>query len=73
MQPELIGPVSMAPRMSAGPHVERAHVHCPMCTHSVPADVTTTKKRMAVKSGQKCPRCRASLDVAAVLYLLNAA
>jgi len=44
-----------------------------MCTHSVPAEVEHVKKRMIVKAGQKCPRCAASLDAAAVLYLLNAA
>jgi hypothetical protein len=53
--------------------MDQARVHCPMCTHSVPAQVDYVKKRMIVKAGQRCPRCSASLDVAAVLYLLNAA
>lgn len=48
-------------------------VHCPMCTHSVPANVDYTARRMKVAAGQKCPRCSASLDVAVVLYLRNAA
>ncbi|MCU1329057.1 MAG: hypothetical protein JWN34_4427 [Bryobacterales bacterium] len=69
MQAEMMGPASQAPRQETG----RAHVHCPMCTHSVPAEVNYVKKRMVVKAGQKCPRCAASLDVAAVLYLLHAA
>jgi len=70
MQPELIGP--RAPRTQETRH-DRAHVHCPMCTHAVPAEVEHVKKRMIVKAGQKCPRCASSLDAAAVLYLLHAA
>ena len=47
--------------------------HCPMCTHSVSGEVEYTKKWMKVVPGQKCERCGSSLDVAAVLYLRNAA
>lgn len=54
-------------------HTAQGYVHCPMCTHTVPADVEYVRKRTKIKLGQKCPRCRASLDAAAVLYLLNAA
>ena len=64
----MVGPVPRAQQQSG-----RASVHCPMCTHSVPAEVDYIKKRMVVKPGQRCPRCAASLDVAAVLYLLHAA
>ncbi len=53
--------------------IVQGHVHCPMCTHSVPAMVESTRKRMKIRMGQRCPRCHASLDAAAVLYLLNAA
>jgi transposase-like protein len=48
-------------------------VHCPICTHTVPAQVEVSAKRMKVLAGQKCPRCQSSLDAAAVLYLAHAA
>ena len=53
--------------------VAEGKVHCPMCTHTVSAQVEYTPRRMKVVSGQKCERCSASLDVAVVLYLRNAA
>ena len=51
----------------------RGVVHCPICTHSVPANVEYTAKRVKVIAGQKCQRCGSSLDAAALLYLQNAA
>ncbi|HKD07192.1 MAG TPA: hypothetical protein VKB79_14915 [Bryobacteraceae bacterium] len=48
-------------------------VHCPICTHTVPAIVELLPKRMKVVAGQKCDRCHSSLDAAAVLYLAHAA
>lgn len=48
-------------------------VHCPICTHSVPADVEYVGKRIKVIAGQKCERCHSSLDAAALLYLRHAA
>ncbi len=51
----------------------QGQVHCPICTHSVPADVVTSGKRVTVVPGQKCERCRSSLDAAALLYLRHAA
>ena len=48
-------------------------VHCPICTHTVPASVEYTERRMKVVPGQKCRRCHASLDAAALLYLRQAA
>ena len=53
--------------------ITRAHVHCPICTHTVPANVEVLAKRMKVVAGQKCARCHSSLDAAAVLYLAHAA
>jgi hypothetical protein len=50
-----------------------AHVQCPICTHSVSADAAYTGRRLSVLRGQKCGRCRASLDAAAVLYTRAAA
>jgi len=51
----------------------RAMVHCPICTHTVPASVEIAAKRMKVVAGQKCGRCNSALDAAAVLYLPHAA
>jgi len=48
----------------------RAQVHCPICTHTVQADVNITGKTAKVASGQKCPRCSATLDAATVVYIL---
>ena len=48
-------------------------VNCPICTHSVPADVEYVGKRIRVIAGQKCNRCHSSLDAAALLYLRHAA
>lgn len=48
-------------------------VHCPICTHSVPADVQYVGKRAKVVPGQKCSRCHSALDAAALLYLQLAA
>ncbi len=42
-------------------------VYCPICTHTVEAQVIWLGKKAFVKPGQKCPRCRASLDAGAVL------
>jgi hypothetical protein len=48
-------------------------VHCPICTHTVPATVNIAGKRAWVTPGQKCPRCASSLDVAVVVALPEAA
>jgi hypothetical protein len=47
--------------------------HCPICTHTVPAEIDLRGKRARVTSGQKCPRCRSALDVAAVVQIPEAA
>lgn len=49
------------------------HVHCPICTHTVPAAIEYVGKRVKVLSGQKCQRCQSSLDAAALLYVRQAA
>jgi uncharacterized protein (UPF0212 family) len=51
----------------------RAAVYCPICTHTVDAEVVTVRKGVWVKPGQKCPRCNASLDAAFALSLWRAA
>ena len=57
------------------PLVEKAQaqVHCPMCTHNVPAEVEFVARQVRIAPGQKCPRCRAALDAAAVVYIRQAA
>jgi hypothetical protein len=47
--------------------------HCPICTHTVPADIDLKGKYPRVLAGQRCPRCGASLDVAIVIQIPEAA
>ncbi len=42
-------------------------VYCPICTHTVEAQIVTTRKKQFVKPGQRCPRCGSLLDAAHVL------
>ena len=51
----------------------RGQVHCPICTHSVDADVDMNTKKPHVAPGQRCPRCSAFLDAAFVLQVQKAA
>ena len=46
---------------------------CPICTHTVPAEVNLKGKTARVAPGQKCPRCTAALDVAVVVAVPEAA
>jgi len=48
-------------------------VHCPICTHTVEAEITQVGRRIFAKPGQKCPRCSSALDAAAVVRLDQAA
>ena len=48
-------------------------VHCPLCTHTVPANVIHTPRATKVVPGQKCPRCSSSLDAGYVLRVDRAA
>jgi endogenous inhibitor of DNA gyrase (YacG/DUF329 family) len=54
-------------------NVHRGQVHCPICARNVPADVDLRGMRARVASGQQCPRCSASLDVAVVIQIPEAA
>ncbi len=47
--------------------------HCPMCTHTVPAEIDLRGRWARVLAGQKCPRCSASLEVAVVVRIPEAA
>jgi hypothetical protein len=51
----------------------KGQVHCPICTHTVPADLDLRGKYARVAKGQKCPRCGSSLDVAVVIQIPEAA
>jgi hypothetical protein len=51
----------------------RGRVYCPICTHTVDADVIVDRKKAKVVAGQKCSRCQASLDAGVVLQLAEAA
>lgn len=48
-------------------------VHCPICTHTVPADIDLKGRFARVMPGQRCARCGASLDVAVVVQIPEAA
>ena len=48
-------------------------VYCPMCTHTVDADIEHRLRHSFVKPGQKCPRCSASLDAGYILRISQAA
>jgi hypothetical protein len=49
----------------------KARVYCPICTHTVDAEVVASERgwqgKMKVAEGQRCRRCSASLDAAYVL------
>ncbi len=51
----------------------KGHVHCPMCTHTVPAEIDLKGKVARAAPGQICPRCGSSLDVAVVVQIPEAA
>lgn len=55
--------------------VLRARVYCPICTHTVEADVVAAergwKRKLKVDEGQRCRRCSASLDAAYVLDVVG--
>lgn len=42
--------------------MNNAKVYCPMCTHTVDAEILRNDKRAFVKPGQKCAHCSAALD-----------
>jgi hypothetical protein len=48
-------------------------VYCPLCTHTVQANVAFTPRSAVVVPGQKCPRCSSSLDAGYVFGVNRAA
>jgi len=57
-------------------HSLRARVYCPICTHTVDAEVIAIERdwsrKVKVVEGQKCRRCSTWLDAACVLELPGA-
>ena len=52
---------------------ETGSVHCPMCTHTVDAQLEQRSRYSVVRPGQKCPRCSGSLDAAWIMHVPKAA
>ena len=48
-------------------------VFCPICTHTVPAELDLRGRRATVATGQRCPRCQSPLEVAVVVQIPEAA
>jgi hypothetical protein len=59
------------PRGEAAPRMETAY--CPICTHTVPAEVIWRGRRLVVKPGQKCARCHSQLDAGYIMRADQAA
>lgn len=51
----------------------KGQVYCPMCTHTVEANVMRSGHAERVIAGQKCGRCASSLDAGVVLHISRAA
>jgi hypothetical protein len=62
---------TLRPQGGAGSRVEA--VYCPICTHTVPAEVIWRGKRFVVKPGQKCARCHSQLDAGYIIRTDQAA
>ena len=63
---------------TSAPGAASALVYCPICTHSVPANVTMVRNAAGrrvprVVAGQRCARCSSPLDAAFVLRVNEAA
>ena len=61
------------PIAAVNPVQFKGAVHCPICTHTVDADVVQQGRRMMVRPGQKCSRCASKLDAAYILRFDRAA
>jgi hypothetical protein len=57
----------------AAPPAQTGKVYCPMCTHTVDAEIERRELRTIVRPGQKCPRCTASLDAGYIFRTPRAA
>jgi sarcosine oxidase delta subunit len=62
------------PANNASPEAARVElVYCPLCTHTVPAEVILKGKRVIVRPGQKCARCHSPTDAGYVFRRERAA
>lgn len=52
---------------------EKSSVYCPICTHTVEAEIVHKGKQAFAKPGQKCGRCHASLDAGYIIRYDRAA
>jgi uncharacterized protein (UPF0212 family) len=52
---------------------ESKAVYCPLCTHTVEAQVILDRRSAYVRPGQKCPRCGSALDAGYVMSFDRAA
>jgi uncharacterized protein (UPF0212 family) len=50
-------------------HTQKGWVHCPICTHTVEAEIVHRGRQLFTKPGQRCPRCASTLDAACILRL----
>ena len=48
-------------------------VLCPICSYTVPAELDLSGTRARVVPGQRCPRCQATLEVAVIVQVPQAA
>jgi hypothetical protein len=60
-------------KVAAKPLTFKGGVYCPICTHTVEAEVALINRNARVKPGQRCARCAASLDAGYVLRYEQAA
>ena len=51
----------------SAPKESKGWAYCPICTHTVEAQVVLQGRRVMVKPGQKCPRCASALEAASVV------
>lgn len=51
----------------------KGKAYCYMCTHIVDAQVLVAGRRVETKPGQRCPRCKASLNAGSVMEAAKAA
>ena len=51
----------------------KALVYCPICTHTVEAEVNVMGRKAQVVPGQRCRRCSTAIDAGIVVQLLEAA
>ena len=48
---------------------QKGWVHCPICTHTVGADIVQRGRQLFTQPGQRCPRCASTLDAACIVRL----